>query len=125
VAVGNNKCVLRIFRNLIDNALKYSGENLTRISIGYDDSESLHIFSVTDNGKGLKGEDSDKIFGLFQRHETSKGVEGEGPGLTIVKEIAEQHDGKAWIGPAAGREPLSMYRFQRSYKTKLRSKSDE
>jgi len=98
-----NKYVLRSFTNSIDNALKYGGESLMRISIGYDDSESLHIFSVTDNGKGLKKQDSDKIFGQFQRHETSKGVEGEGPGLTIVKEIAEQHDGKAWIGPAAGK----------------------
>jgi len=38
---------------------------------------------------------------LFQRHEAARGVEGAGLGLTI--EIAEQHDGKVWIGPAAGR----------------------
>ena len=80
--------ILRIFRNLIDNALKYGGESLTRISIGYKDSESLHIFSVSDNGKGLKEADSEKIFGLFQRYETSRGVEGAGLGLTIVKEIS-------------------------------------
>jgi len=49
-----NKCVLRIFTNSTDNALKYGEESLTRISIGYEDSESLQIFSVADNGKGLK-----------------------------------------------------------------------
>ncbi len=91
--------ILRIFRNLIDNALKYGGESLTRISIGYEDSESLHIFSVNDNGKGLKEADSEKIFGLFQRDETSRGVEGAGLGLTIVKEIAEQHGGRVWVEP--------------------------
>ncbi|MGC9967105.1 MAG: PAS domain S-box protein [Syntrophobacteraceae bacterium] len=95
--------VLRIFRNLIDNALKYGGEGLTRISIGYEDSENLHIFSVSDNGKGLKEADYEKIFGLFQRNETSRGVEGAGLGLTIVKEIAEQHGGKVWVEPAAKR----------------------
>ncbi len=91
--------ILRIFRNLIDNALKYGGERLTRISIGYEDSESLHIFSVSDNGKGLKEADSEKIFGLFQRNETSRGVEGAGLGLAIVKEIAEQHGGRVWVEP--------------------------
>jgi PAS domain S-box-containing protein len=91
--------VLRIFRNLIDNALKYGGESLTRISIGYDDSESLHIFSVSDNGRGIKDADLEKIFGPFQRHETSRGVEGAGLGLTIVKEIAEQHGGRVWVEP--------------------------
>ena len=91
--------ILRIFRNLIDNALKYGGETLTRISIGYEDSESLHIFSVNDNGKGLKEADFEKIFGLFQRNETSMGVEGAGLGLTIVKEIAEQHGGRVWVEP--------------------------
>jgi PAS domain S-box-containing protein len=91
--------ILRIFRNLIDNALKYGGESLTRISIGYEDSESRHIFSVSDNGKGLKEADSKKIFGLFQRDETSRGVEGAGLGLAIVKEIAEQHGGRVWVEP--------------------------
>jgi light-regulated signal transduction histidine kinase (bacteriophytochrome) len=48
---------------------------------------------------GLKEEDSERIFGVFQRNETSKGVEGAGLGLTIVKEIAEQHGGKVWLEP--------------------------
>jgi PAS domain S-box-containing protein len=100
--------ILRIFRNLIDNALKYGGESLTRISIGYEDSESLHIFSVSDNGKGLKEADSEKIFGLFQRNETSRGVEGAGLGLTIVKEIAEQHGGRVWVEPR-GKKGITFY----------------
>jgi PAS domain S-box-containing protein len=91
--------ILRIFRNLIDNGLKYGGESLTRISIGYQESESLHIFSVSDNGKGLKEADFEKIFGLFERNETSRGIEGAGLGLTIVKEIAEQHGGRVWVEP--------------------------
>ncbi len=89
--------ILRVFRNLIDNALKYGGETLSWISIGYEDSETLHIFSVSDNGKGIKGADAEKIFGLFQRNETSRGVEGAGLGLAIVKEIAEQHGGRVWV----------------------------
>ncbi len=100
--------ILRIFRNLIDNALKYGGASLTRISIGYEDSENLHIFSVSDNGKGLKEADALKIFGLFQRNATSRGVEGAGLGLAIVKEIAEQHGGRVWVEPR-GKKGITFY----------------
>jgi len=93
--------LLRVFRNLVDNALKYGGERLSRIWIGHEERGDCHIFSVIDNGKGLKGADSKKIFEVFQRHETSRGVEGAGLGLTIVKEIAEQHAGRVWVEPAA------------------------
>ena len=89
--------LLRVFRNLIDNALKYGGERLSRIRIAYEDKADFHVFSVADNGKGLKVADSEKIFGMFQRQDTSRGVEGAGLGLTIVKEIAEKHGGKAWV----------------------------
>lgn len=91
--------ILRIFRNLIDNALKYGGDSLTKISIAYEGSESHHIFSVSDDGKGLKASDSEKIFGLFQRNGASRGIEGAGLGLAIVREIAEQHGGRVWLEP--------------------------
>jgi signal transduction histidine kinase len=72
--------------------------------VGYEETTSAHILSVKDNGVGIEGADNEEIFGLFQRHETSRGVEGSGLGLAIVKEIAEQHGGKAWVesGPDRG-----------------------
>lgn len=99
--IADRLCLLRVFRNLIDNALKYGGERLGEIRIGYEQTEEFHVLSVKDNGVGIRKEDSDKVFGLFQRHETSKGVEGAGLGLAIVKEIAEQHGGSAWVEPVA------------------------
>ena len=91
--------LLRAFRNLIDNSLKYGGERLSRIWTGYEESEDFHIFSVSDDGRGLKAEDTERIFGAFQRDETSRGIEGAGLGLSIVKEIAAQHGGKVWVEP--------------------------
>jgi PAS domain S-box-containing protein len=96
-------CMLRAFRNFLDNSLKYGGERLSKIWTGYEELEDSHIFSFSDDGKGLKEEDSERIFGVFQRNETSKGVEGAGLGLTIVKEIAEQHGGKVWVEPRSKR----------------------
>jgi signal transduction histidine kinase len=93
--------ILRVFRNLIDNALKYGGDKLSTIWIGYEESEDAHIFSVSNDGKVLKLPDSEKLFGPFQRHEP-KGIEGVGLGLAIVKEITEKHGGKVWVGPGPG-----------------------
>jgi len=95
--------VLRVFRNLLDNSLKYGGEQLSRIWIEYENLEDFHVLSVCDNGKGLREEDAERIFQPFERNETSRGVEGTGLGLTIVKEIAEQHGGKVWVKPLAKR----------------------
>ncbi len=100
---GDRISLVRIFRNLVDNALKYGGERLSKITVGHEESEDCHVFSVSDDGKGLKLEDCGKIFGPFQRHETSRGVDGAGLGLTIVKEIAERHGGKVWVEPRTGR----------------------
>ena len=89
--------ILRALRNLVDNALKYGGARLSLIRIGYDQSGEFHVLSVSDDGVGVKGEDSKKIFGLFQRQKTSRQVEGAGLGLAIVKEIAAQHGGELWM----------------------------
>ncbi|MBA4395646.1 MAG: hypothetical protein C0407_19005, partial [Desulfobacca sp.] len=99
VLKADRLALLRLFRNLIDNALKYGGESLSKIRIGYEEMEDFHIFSVNDNGKGVTKKDSEHIFKLFQRQETSKGIEGTGLGLTIVTEIVERHGGRVWVEP--------------------------
>gem|GEM_PF-3209460 len=96
-------CMLRIFRNLVDNALKYGGEELSRIVIGYEERPDCHIFRVADDGVGITEEDSEWIFDLFQRRSASRSIEGTGLGLAIVKEIAAQHGGKAWFKPGPRR----------------------
>ena len=83
----------------MDNALKYGGEDLSEISIGYQGNDSFHIFSVSDNGEGIRGGDYDSLFTAFRRDVTSKTVEGAGLGLAIVSEIAERHKGQVWGEP--------------------------
>ena len=88
--------LLRVFRNLVDNALKYGGPDLSEIQIGYEESEDFHIFSISDNVHGIEEGNLDKIFEAFQRCQTQESPEGTGLGLAIVKEIAEKHGGTAW-----------------------------
>lgn len=94
--------LLRLFRNLVDNALKYGGEPLSEIRVGYKDLEDAHLFSVSDNGVGISREDAEKIFGLFQRNSDSWVTEGAGLGLAIVKELVERHQGEVWVEAGAG-----------------------
>ncbi len=95
--------ILRALRNLVDNALKYGGEGLSEITLGYESDSQFHILSVKDNGVGLKLADPERIFKAFQRHDTSEGVEGSGLGLAIVKEIAERHHGRVWVESTPGK----------------------
>ena len=93
-------CIIRALRNLVDNALKYGGEALSEINIGHEEVREYHIVSVKDNGIGIKEQgDHRDVFGPFIRRKTSKGVEGSGLGLSIVREIAEKHGGEVWLEP--------------------------
>jgi len=91
--------VLRVFRNLVDNALKYGGPQLRRISIGYEETPEAHTFTVSDDGVGVPAEQLEEIFGAFQRGRSAQGREGSGLGLAIVQEIAQKHGGRAWAAP--------------------------
>jgi signal transduction histidine kinase len=96
VIVADRLSIVRIFRNLIENSIKYGGDELSRIEIGYRLSDDLHIFTVTDDGQGLKKEDSTNIFNWFKRKKVAADIQGTGMGLAIVKEIAALHGGEVW-----------------------------
>jgi light-regulated signal transduction histidine kinase (bacteriophytochrome) len=90
--------MLRIFRNLVENALKYGGEELTAIRIEYNDTDDHHIIAVRDDGPGIRG-CPNRILSPFQRNSPSKDIPGNGLGLAIVKELATQHKGDVWFAP--------------------------
>ncbi len=91
--------IIRVLRNLVENALKYGGPQLSKISIGYQNTPGYHIITVRDDGVGMKVEDSERIFRPFQRKNSSAEQTGSGLGLAIVKEIANRHKGEVWMEP--------------------------
>ena len=101
--MGDELRLTRAFRNLLDNALKYGGEGLSEIRFAYEEKEYHHIFSVTDDGVGIKKEDIKRLFHFFQRLETSSHTEGSGMGLAIAKEAAKKHLGDLWVESAPQR----------------------
>ena len=89
--------LLRIYRNLVDNALKYGGSNLSEITLDYAATESSHILSVQNNGETIPPEDAEAIFEIFSRKTSDAELGGSGLGLAIVSEIARQHNGNSWV----------------------------
>jgi len=90
-------CMLRVLRNLVDNALKYGGDDLSRLTVGYAESEESHVLSLTNNGAVIDGAAAERIFQPFHRSESSRGMTGVGLGLAIVQELAERHGGTVWV----------------------------
>jgi two-component system phosphate regulon sensor histidine kinase PhoR len=84
--------ILRVFINLINNAIKYGKEN-GKVEIILKQENEKIIISVIDDGKGIPPEHLDRIFERFYRIEKSRSKEkgGAGLGLAIVKHILEAH----------------------------------
>ena len=97
----DRKGMLRVYTNLIDNALKYSRpDSVLNIEVGWRrENRELQLF-VRDNGRGIKREYQQRIFGLFQRADSE--VEGTGVGLAISKRVIEVHGGRMWVESVPG-----------------------
>lgn len=84
-----------VFSNLIGNAIKYNtkGGNIEVIINNLENNEVEIV--VADDGIGIPDEDKSKLFQDFYRSSNAKqkGIEGTGLGLSVVREIVEQHDG--------------------------------
>ena len=86
---GNSRLLRLMFRNIIDNACKYSTDNKATIDIDFS-SNTISI-SVTDYGMGIPRDNLDDIFKPLYRGSNTTGVPGHGIGLAIVKKIADLH----------------------------------
>jgi len=87
--------------NLIDNAIKYSKENI-KISITSHSTDKYVLLKVRDNGIGISKEDQHIIFDKFGRaavHEQNRkgGVSGFGLGLNYVDQVMQAHGGKVTV----------------------------
>jgi len=93
---GDRKRLLEAVQNLIDNALKFMGEqDKPRIEIGCRREEGEHICYVKDNGIGIEPRFHGKVFDLFER--LNPAVDGTGIGLAIVKRIIVLEGGRIWV----------------------------
>lgn len=99
---GNSLRLRQMFDNLMGNALKYTPPGgMIKVHLGVEDGQL--ILEVKDNGSGIHPEDQPHIFDKFYRGENiPEGVPGSGLGLSIVKSIVENHQGRIWVESTLG-----------------------
>jgi signal transduction histidine kinase len=98
--------------NLVDNAVKYSGDSRT-IAVGAAAEERSLEISVRDFGVGIKKEDLNRVFERFYRggDELTRTVKGSGLGLTLVKRIVEAHRGEIQVESESGKGSVFTIRL--------------
>jgi signal transduction histidine kinase/FixJ family two-component response regulator len=94
---GDEMRIKQIFTNLLNNAVKYTEHGNIRFRLTGDKEEDVVILSacVRDTGIGIKTEDREKLFNMFQRLdiEHNSTIEGSGLGLAITQRLLEMMGG--------------------------------
>jgi len=92
----------RVFTNLLDNAFKFSRENVT-ITIQTEETDQDIMVKIIDQGTGIDPNDLPHIFNPFHRGKGSEKKEGYGIGLSTAKAIMEGHGGKILVESEPGK----------------------
>jgi two-component system phosphate regulon sensor histidine kinase PhoR len=113
--LGTHEQLVRVFINLLDNAIKYSPKQ-EAIQVWASDEGRTWRISVADSGPGIPRQEQQRIFERFYRLERKHDighVSGTGLGLSICKHILLRHGGTIWVeSPAPGRLQGSVFHFR-------------
>lgn len=95
--------LVRLFQNLVGNAVKYRKKDVPlHIDLSCRREGSEWVVVVQDNGIGMDPKDHNRAFAIFQRLVGNAEYEGTGLGLAICKKIVDRHKGRIWIESALG-----------------------
>jgi len=87
----------QVVRNLLTNAVRYGDALNSGMTISAQDAETEVLVSVLDSGPGIDGDEAEKIFELFYRSPSAKGVPGgAGIGLFVCRHLVEAMGGRIW-----------------------------
>jgi PAS domain S-box-containing protein len=115
VVLGHRESLKTVFRNLIDNAIKYRAKRRLKVRVGAEHRPGEWLFHVRDNGMGIEKHNRytphinnwETIFELFQRQSAkdSQGdkIAGHGIGLSYCQRVIEHHGGKIWVESEPGK----------------------
>jgi PAS domain S-box-containing protein len=89
----DKRLIMQVLHNLIFNAIKYS-EKYPKVSVNIISQKNQIIIEISDKGIGIPEEDMKNLFQPFFRGKNVKNIEGNGLGLSIVKESLQLHNAK-------------------------------
>ncbi len=95
---GDAGQLMRLFQNLIGNAIKYRRPDVPpEVNVSVEHAGNEWRIAIADNGIGIDPSQRGRLFAVFQRLHNSDAYEGTGIGLAICKRIVERHNGRIWI----------------------------
>ncbi|CAH0995541.1 Adaptive-response sensory-kinase SasA [Emticicia aquatica] len=100
IVSGNAELLILVFRNLMENACKYSINQKVLVKI-YSQNEKI-ILEFIDEGVGMTSSEMEHIFDPFYRNEKTKEISGHGIGLPLTKRILEIHSGNIRVQSTEG-----------------------
>lgn len=91
--------IVQVLTNLLSNAIKFCELKTGKISLDYKYKSGYVEVTVKDNGKGIPEQDLPFVFDKFYQSKNQNIIkpEGSGLGLSICKQIIENHNGKIWV----------------------------
>lgn len=104
IVYADKKKINQVLYNLINNAINYTGEDLT-IKINITDSKNSYLVEIIDSGKGISKEDLDVIWTKYYKNEKNhqRNVVGTGLGLSIVQSALIEHNFKYGVKSKKGK----------------------
>ena len=101
--LADREALTMIFSNLVENAIKY-GRDGGRVEVRVAQDGPYVSVSVRDDGIGISPEDREKVFDEFYRarNEQTANITGTGLGLSLVKRLAEMHEGAVRVESTPG-----------------------
>jgi two-component system sensor histidine kinase QseC len=109
---GDQLLLQVLFSNLIDNAIRYSG-NGSQIDVEVNDYKAYIDIKIQDNGSAIAPETREKIFDNFYRGNNVIG-DGAGLGMSITHDIADLHNGNVELLPREQDCNTFLVRFKKS-----------
>ncbi|WP_205504220.1 sensor histidine kinase [Rufibacter psychrotolerans] len=103
----------QVFSNLLSNAIKYHDQPTGNIWVRVFMQEDWWEFVVEDDGPGIRAEDQEKIFELFETTNDVNHPDSTGIGLAIVRKIIQEKRGKVWV-ESRGRGTAMHFTWPRS-----------
>jgi two-component system phosphate regulon sensor histidine kinase PhoR len=102
--LGETEAIDQLLTNLVDNAIKYTGEG-GKVTVHVKSVGQMASIEVEDSGIGISPEETARIFERFYRVDRarSRDVGGTGLGLAIVKHIAQAHNGTVSVHSQLGK----------------------
>ena len=94
--IGNEELMAQIWQNIINNAIKFTGEN-GNIGVKLYRSEQCIVVKISDDGPCIPDEKRTKIFEKFYQGDHSRSTDGNGLGLALVQRVVELCNGSVWV----------------------------